>query len=145
MMNEEEYENIVNDEDKIAGELEAGKEEAKMLLENPDKTERMLQRLEKKLKKIPIVGDSLSCVPTLISLVRSYINKEYDDIPIGSILAIVSALTYILSPIDLVPDFFPVVGYLDDAAVVAACWKLVKSDVEEYVKWREKNKREIEE
>ena len=27
----------------------------------------------------------------------------------------------------------------DDAAVVAACWKLVESDFKEYVKWREDN------
>ena len=41
------------------------------------------------------------------------------------------------------PDSIPVLGYFDDAAVVAACWKLVDTDVEEYIKWREKNNKVI--
>ena len=79
----------------------------------------------------------------MTSLVKSYINKEYTDIPIGSIIAIISALIYFVSPIDIIPDSIPIIGYFDDAAVVAACWKLVDSDIEEYEKWREKNNKII--
>ena len=31
-----------------------------------------------------------------------------------------AAVAYLLSPIDLVPDFVPLVGYLDDALVIPA-------------------------
>ena len=79
-----------------------------------------------------------------MSLIRSYVKKEYTDIPIGSILAIISALIYFVSPIDIVPDFIPGVGYVDDALVIAACLKLVESDVQEYIKWRKANGKEIE-
>ena len=41
-------------------------------------------------------------------------------------------IAYALSPIDLIPDFIPVVGYLDDAAVLAACMAFVHSDVQRY-------------
>lgn len=64
------------------------------------------------------------------------IKKEYSDVPIGTIIAIMGALIHFVSPIDIIPDSIPVIGYFDDAAVVAACWKLVESDVEEYQKWR---------
>ncbi|NLD87373.1 MAG: DUF1232 domain-containing protein [Clostridiales bacterium] len=56
-----------------------------------------------------------------------------------TIIAITSALLYFVSPLDVVPDSIPVLGYIDDAAVIAVCWKLVESDVKEYVKWREDN------
>lgn len=105
--------------------------------------ERFLQRLEKKLKEVPVVGEKLATVPLLISLVRSYIKKEYTDIPIGSIIAIVSALLYFISPIDVIPDSIPALGYFDDAAVVAVCWNLVESDVNEYLKWREEHQKVI--
>ena len=72
-------------------------------------------------------------------MIKSYVKKEYTDVPIGTIIAVISALTYVISPIDLIPDSIPVLGYFDDAAVVAACWKLVESDIEEYTQWREKN------
>lgn len=52
----------------------------------------------------------------------------------------ISALIYFVSPVDIIPDFLPVVGYLDDAAVVAACIKLVKSDIDDYKQWRKINK-----
>nr|WP_295215358.1 DUF1232 domain-containing protein [Ruminococcus sp.] len=79
----------------------------------------------------------------MVSLLKSYIEKEYTDLPLGTIIAITSALLYFVSPIDLVPDSIPVIGYFDDAAVVAACWKLVESDVKEYLKWREDNNKVV--
>ena len=52
-------------------------------------------------------------------------------------------LIYFVSPIDIIPDSIPAIGYFDDAAVVAACWKLVESDIEEYEKWREENIKKV--
>lgn len=125
--------------------LKEGYGEAEELLKDEDKIERFLQRLEKKLKVIPFAGEKLAEVPVLASLLRSYVKKEYTNIPIGSIIAIVSALIYFVSPIDIVPDSIPILGYFDDAAVVEVCWSLVDNDVQEYIKWREKNgKEEIE-
>lgn len=132
------------DEQKALKELEKGYREAEKLLENEDKLERFLQRLEKKLKIIPIAGDKLAVVPVMASLLKNYAEKEYTDIPIGTIIAIISALMYFVSPIDFVPDSIPVLGYFDDAAVVAACWKLVQSDVDEYVEWRKENGKQME-
>lgn len=120
-------------------ELEKGYVEAEEILKDIDKLERFLQRLEKKLKTIPLAGEKLSHIPVMVSLVKSYTKREYTDIPIGTIIAVISALVYFVSPIDIIPDSIPVLGYFDDAAVVAACWALVESDVDEYIKWREAN------
>lgn len=38
---------------------------------------------------------------------------------------IIVDLLYVLSPLDLIPDFIPIIGYIDDAMVVAACLALV--------------------
>lgn len=91
------------------------------------------------MKVIPLAGKKLSEVPIMASLVVNYVKKEYQDVPIGTIIAILSALIYFVSPIDIIPDSIPAIGYFDDAAVVAACWKLVESDIEEYEKWRAEN------
>ena len=129
-----------NLDDKTAlAELKKGYGKAKTLLDDVDELESFLQRLEKKLKTIPVAGDKLAVLPIMISLVRNYIKKEYTDVPIGTVIAIVSALIYVLSPADFIPDSIPGIGYLDDAAVVTACWKLVKSDIEEYKRWRQVN------
>ena len=46
-------------------------------------------------------------------------------------VAAFSALFYFMSPIDAVPDCIPVVGYTDDAAVIAATVAAVRAFVTE--------------
>ena len=113
-----------------------GYAEAEETLNDTDKLEAFLQKLEQKLKTVPMVGETMSHVPAMVSLLRSYAKKEYTNIPMKSIVAITSALIYLVSPVDLIPDNIPVIGYIDDAAVIKFCWSLVESDVEEYNAWR---------
>ena len=40
-------------------------------------------------------------------------------LPRGVKIALAAAAVYLLSPVDLIPDFIPFVGYLDDALVAA--------------------------
>lgn len=122
-------------------ELKKGYKKAEKLLKDEDKLEKTLKRLEEKLKTIPVLGEKFAKVPVMVSMVRSYIKKEYTEVPIGTIVAIVSAVIYIVSPVDLVPDIVPGAGYIDDAFIVAACLKLVESDIDEYTEWKEKNKK----
>ena len=104
---------------------------------NPDRIEALLRELEEKLKGIPGVGEKLSHVPVLISLIRSYIRKEYTQLPLKSAAGILAGLIYVLSPVDLIPDAIPVIGMVDDAAVIAFVWKMVEEDVADYQAWRE--------
>ena len=127
----------------LESQISKNTKEAEELLKDEDRMERFLERLERKLEKVPVVGKQLSNIPMLVSLVRSYIRKDYRDVPLGSIIAIVSALIYFLSPIDLLPDSIPVLGYVDDAAVFAFVWKMVSDDIEEYRKWQEANGKRI--
>ncbi len=61
---------------------------------------------------------------TLVRLVRSYVSGEYRDIAASTIISGLAVLLYVLSPIDLIPDFIPVVGFLDDLSLVS--WFLGK-------------------
>ena len=128
-------------EEKALAELEKGYGNAEELLEKTDKLETILLEIETKLKDIPKIGEALSYIPTLISMVKSYIQKEYTGIPVRTIVAIISALVYFLSPIDVIPDLLPVVGHIDDAAIILACINLVGRDIKDYIEWREKNKK----
>ena len=72
----------------------------------------------------------------LIAAVKDYWHGKYRRIPYWSIAAIVVALLYVLNPFDLIPDFIPGLGQVDDAAVVAACLLLVRQDLHKYKQWK---------
>jgi len=136
--NQEQIPEILNEEE-VQARFDKSKEKAKKILEDRNKMDTFLDRLERKLKHIPVVGGILSEIPVLIALVKAFLEKRYLEIPIGSIIAIVGALIYFLSPIDLMPDFLPAIGLVDDAAVLTLAFKLVHDDVAEYKSWRERN------
>jgi len=123
-------------------ELEKGYKKAEEIINDEDKMEKFLNRLEKKLNKVPIGGNVLSMIPVMISMLRSYFKKEYKNIPLGTLIALVSALLYWLTPADVIPDVIPIAGYVDDATVITACIKLINDDIKEYKKFKESNKYE---
>src|SRR5574340_343448 len=65
-------------------------------------------------------------------VLRDYVNGSYRKLPWKAIAAIVAAALYVISPIDLVPDFLGPIGWTDDALVVALTLGLVKRELRDY-------------
>ncbi|MBR2800762.1 MAG: DUF1232 domain-containing protein [Oscillospiraceae bacterium] len=111
--------------------------QAEELVKNPAKLEELLRQLEEKIKEVPVAGDALSRVPLMISMIRSYITKEYTAISPKVIVSLVAAILYLLAGKDIIPDKVPVVGYVDDLAVFAAAFLVNEPELSAYSKWRE--------
>ena len=124
-------------EEQVKEALESGYAQSEALLNDKDELDDFLYRLEQKIKEMPFVGKKFTMIPVMISLVKNYAQGKYTTVPYGTILAVLSALIYFLSPIDIIPDFIPLAGYLDDMAVVGLCMNMVKIDIETYDKWRQ--------
>lgn len=62
-----------------------------------------------------------------------YLSCKHSDVPLHAKLVAVLVVGYALSPIDLIPDFIPVLGYLDDLILlplgIALAIKLIPSDI----------------
>lgn len=113
------------------------KQKAIELLKNAEKLEDLLVRVDEKFKSIPKVGEKLAYIPELALMIRSYIIGEYDDITAVEIVAIVAALIYFVSPIDIIPDVIHGVGFLDDAVVAGIVVSWCDEDIKKYMEWRE--------
>lgn len=89
------------------------------------------------LDKVPVLGKYISAVPSMISMIKSFVNGSYRAVPFTSIAAIAAALIYLLNPIDVIPDFIPLVGFIDDAFVLDLCMRMINKDLEAYRRWKE--------
>src|SRR5690349_7432224 len=78
----------------------------------------------------------------LYTVAKDYVNGDYREIPKRSILAIVGGLIYFLSPVDVVPDFVPVLGFIDDIFVLNLVYKQVIKDLEKYKSWKDSQVKE---
>lgn len=77
-------------------------------------------------------------IKTMVSLIRDYVAGDYKEVPWNVIAAVSGAIIYFVSPIDVIPDFIPVVGYLDDALVVSLALNFASEDLANYTRWKEK-------
>ncbi|MBE8724773.1 YkvA family protein [Flavobacterium sp. KB82] len=113
------------------------KDEAEKLLNDKKKAKKKLEdAFEKANKNKGKLEEVWNYLQLFFSISKDYLNGSYKEIPKGSIIAIMGSLVYFLSPIDLIPDFIPVVGFLDDIAVLGLVFKQVKSDLDDYEEWK---------
>jgi uncharacterized membrane protein YkvA (DUF1232 family) len=71
----------------------------------------------------------------LVRMVRDVIAGRYRKLPRRTLIAVVAGLIYLIDPIDLIPDFIPAIGLLDDAAVLAWVVRQVRRDLDAYLAW----------
>lgn len=67
--------------------------------------------------------EALRLLPDLVRLLRRLAADR--TLPRGVHVRLVLLLAYLVMPIDLVPDFIPVLGYADDAVIVALALRSV--------------------
>lgn len=80
----------------------------------------------------------------LLGLIRDVRRGRYTQVPVWTLSAAGFALLYVLNPMDVIPDALPLLGVLDDAAVVSACLALLEQDLYDYREWlREETDREV--
>jgi uncharacterized membrane protein YkvA (DUF1232 family) len=83
------------------------------------------------------LGELLRLVPDVVRLVRDLLRDR--SVPAIVRVALVFLLAWIVSPIDLIPEFIPVIGPLDDAVMVVVVLRFVRrriGEVELRRRWR---------
>ncbi|WP_293301391.1 YkvA family protein [Pedobacter sp. UBA4863] len=134
---------------KLKMKLDAFNKKASELVNDKSKT---LSKIEEGLKIASANKGALSDVWSqlllLFSLTKDYAKGSYVDIPKTTIVSVLAALLYFISPIDLVPDFIVGMGFLDDAFVLGFVYKRVSKELLKYQVWKkiedEKQKNTIE-
>jgi len=110
-------------------------EKAREYAGDPRKTQKLVDEAIKKSSGIgPLIelGESLKLI---FGLTRDYARGSYRDVRYRSIILIIIGLLYLVAPIDSIPDFIPIAGFIDDAAVLGLVIKQVRSELDKYKTW----------
>jgi uncharacterized membrane protein YkvA (DUF1232 family) len=71
----------------------------------------------------PAVGEAIRLLPDLLRLLARLARDS--TLPRGVRVRLWLLLAYLASPIDIIPDFIPVIGYADDVVIVALTLRAV--------------------
>ena len=82
-----------------------------------------------------IAHDVWESLQVLFRLIGAAVTGKYSGIPAPTLLGGTAVLLYFLSPIDAIPDFIPVIGLLDDAALLAWFMTSVKDEMDRFEAW----------
>ena len=69
-------------------------------------------------------------------LLQDYWAGDYKNVPWKLLAAIGFAVAYLVSPLDIIPDFIPILGFVDDAAVFSLVIKAFESELDDYKEWK---------
>jgi uncharacterized membrane protein YkvA (DUF1232 family) len=84
-----------------------------------------------------LAHEAWETLQSLFRLIKLSISGEYTELPTSTVVGAVAVLIYFISPIDLIPDFFPVIGLLDDMALIAWFSTSIKHELDRFHAWEQ--------
>jgi uncharacterized membrane protein YkvA (DUF1232 family) len=119
-------------------EKEAGK-----VVSQKERLANLLKKTAEKGKEVKDVS-VLKQIGTFRRMIKAYRAGEYKKIPLKSITLIVTGLIYFISPLDMIPDFILVGGWIDDFALLTWVFKAIGSDIEHFTNWEKSQAVQVE-
>ena len=120
--------------------LETGIAEAQELIKEPSKVDELLIQMENKLQEVPAIGETLSDLPLMISMVKGYITKEYTEVSPKVIATMVGAFLYLVKKKDIIPDNIPIIGIADDLGVLGLALKMCEPELAAFKAFRDEKR-----
>jgi uncharacterized membrane protein YkvA (DUF1232 family) len=80
-------------------------------------------------------GETWPYLLAMVRVIRDFQRGQYRDMAASKLLIIIAAIIYFVSPFDVIPDWIPVLGHIDDAFVITLALKSVRSDLDTFMAW----------
>jgi uncharacterized membrane protein YkvA (DUF1232 family) len=93
--------------------------------------------MAKNIVRFGLLARLLQNLKLLLPLIKDYWKGTYRDVSIKSIVIFVLGLAYIISPIDLIPDYILGLGQIDDVAILGLSLYFLEKDLLKYKEWKD--------
>jgi uncharacterized membrane protein YkvA (DUF1232 family) len=111
------------------------KRRAQRLEAQPAQAELTADRALRKGRGLVKLRQAWDDVQVLVRLARCWARSEYRDVPRSTMVLVLGALVYFVSPIDAILDSIPFIGLIDDAAILAWVVSEVKVELDAFRSW----------
>jgi uncharacterized membrane protein YkvA (DUF1232 family) len=116
-------------------EYEKYKKKAEEYINDREKARNLLEQATKKAKKQGPLDKIWDDIQLMFGLLGDWLSGTY-KVSTGTILAILGAVIYFVTPIDAIADFIPVIGWMDDAAVFTLVINQIRAELDRYKEWK---------
>lgn len=108
-------------------------QEAKAFINDKEKMQNLLNRFKEFFNNNSLeeIKDNMK---EAFNYVSDVFSGRYKDYSMTALITLVAGMVYVVSPIDIIPDFIPVVGFTDDITVFLFVLKSVNDELERYRK-----------
>lgn len=74
---------------------------------------------------------------TMLRMLKAWYAREYNELSPSAVISLVASAIYIVNPIDLIPDFIPIIGRLDDKIVLGFFIKKFNNEIQKFMAWED--------
>lgn len=108
-------------------------QEAKAFINDKEKMQNLLNRFKEFFNNNSLeeIKDNMK---EAFNYVSDVFSGRYKDYSMTALITLVAGMVYVVSPIDIIPDFIPIVGFTDDITVFLFVLKSVNDELERYCK-----------
>lgn len=111
-------------------------EAGKTTQDDLNKTVKSEKQIDRKISSAGMLEKYSELGKLMLKMLKDYKKGIYHNVPWFTIASIVVALLYVLNPFDIVPDFIPGIGYVDDLGVFTIALRFVETDLHRYLDWK---------
>ena len=126
---------------RATGMLEKMKKKAGEMVNDHESLKDLLEKTRKKLEEVQkddsLLDKLVSYVQLVIRMLGNYLHGRYNDTPWQTVVMLIAGLLYFVVPLDAIPDFIPIGGWIDDATVLVWIGRCFRDDLARYQRWEE--------
>jgi len=112
---------------------------AKRYLKNPSSLKELINKAFEYAENHDVLSDVIDKIKLFGHYILDVVQNKYKGYSKRSVILCLAGLIYLISPIDLIPDFIPALGLFDDAVVIGYIFTQLHEELLKYSKSKSVN------
>lgn len=94
------------------------------------------RKIVEHLKNVPRCDTLCKNICCFCDLITDYLDGIYPHLPLSTMGMLLAGLLWFIIPFDPIPDFFLLIGWADDIAVIVGIAATAQKDINDYLAWK---------